>query len=81
MSDLLILCLFFFFPGVTNNTLTDKSKKGPVMSITLMKEGGGLGFSLEGGKDSPFGDLPLTIKKIFTGKYQKVLDLSLTLER
>lgn len=53
---------------VSNNKLADKSKKGPVMSVTLMKEGGGLGFSLEGGKDSPSGDLPLTIKKIFTGK-------------
>lgn len=42
--------------------------KGPVISVTLIKEGGGLGFSLEGGKDSPFGDLPLTVKKIFTGK-------------
>ncbi|KAK7570781.1 hypothetical protein V9T40_010148 [Parthenolecanium corni] len=53
--------------NVSNNKLADKSKKGPVMSVTLMKEGGGLGFSLEGGKDSPSGDLPLTIKKIFTG--------------
>ncbi|QQP53285.1 Uncharacterized protein FKW44_005714 [Caligus rogercresseyi] len=31
------------------------------------EEGTGLGFSLEGGKDSPVGDRPLTIKKIFTG--------------
>merc|ERR1719264_2232646 len=41
--------------------------RGPPITVTLKKEGAGLGFSLEGGKDSPFGDRPMTIKKIFTG--------------
>lgn len=41
--------------------------RGPSMTTTLVKDGAGLGFSLEGGKDSPLGDRPLTIKKIFTG--------------
>ena len=39
----------------------------PLITVVLTKEGAGLGFSLEGGKDSPLGDMPLTIKKIFTG--------------
>ncbi len=41
--------------------------RGQPVTVLLKKEGTGLGFSLEGGRDSPLGDRPITIKKIFTG--------------
>ena len=44
-------------------------KWGPVRSVMLIKDGAGLGFSLEGGKGSIHGDKPLTVKKIFVGKF------------
>ena len=42
---------------------------GPIRTVMLIKDGAGLGFSLEGGKGSIHGDKPLTVKKIFVGKF------------
>ena len=36
-------------------------------TVTLVKQRIGFGFSLNGGKGSPTGDVPITIKKIFPG--------------
>ncbi|XP_004930177.1 dentin sialophosphoprotein [Bombyx mori] len=50
---------------VANNNQTSDA----VVSVVLEKAGGGagLGFGLDGGRDSPRGDFPLTIKKLFAG--------------
>ena len=37
------------------------------MTLTMEKNAGGVGFSLEGGKGSIHGDRPLTVSRVFTG--------------
>ncbi|CAB3240006.1 unnamed protein product [Arctia plantaginis] len=52
-----------------NELRNDNRGLGSVVTVLLEKAGGGagLGFGLDGGRDSPRGDQPLTIKKLFAG--------------
>ncbi|KAF7989856.1 hypothetical protein HCN44_008530 [Aphidius gifuensis] len=53
--------------GFEVNGVDENISWGPATKIKMYKDGAGLGFSLEGGRDSPLGDRVLLIKKIFTG--------------
>ncbi len=54
------------FNGKQVDSNSDSNYK--VLRAELTKDVAGLGFILEGGKDSPLGDRPLAIKRIFRGK-------------
>lgn len=39
-----------------------------LLEIGVLKGGLGLGFCIEGGKDGPYGDRPITVKRLFRGE-------------
>lgn len=53
----------FYHPSV----LFFSDKAHPLITVKMYKGPNGLGISLEGGKESPLGDRPLSIKRVFKG--------------
>lgn len=60
----------YFLPITVLSTDTEPAQEGEgeIIKVTLNKGVTGLGFLIQGGKSTPKGDMPLTIKKIFKGK-------------
>lgn len=74
LADLtkMMMMIYFYSPAESkacNENTEPGAARGSVVSVLLDKAGGGagLGFGLDGGRDSPQGDRPLTVKKLFAG--------------
>ena len=68
-SPSILSSMSFATPPVPNNTpLPDaNSNNYKTIKAEIVKDVTGLGFIIEGGKQSSFGDRPITIKRIFRG--------------
>ena len=81
-TRLLVICLgqpiisYSFLPfqscdapsNELSNQLSDLETVVEELTVTMEKGVFGLGMALEGGKDSPMGDLPIAIKRVFVGE-------------
>ena len=55
----------------TNGSAADEGQK-TILEVELNKGAVGLGFCIEGGKCSPLGDRPITVKRLFKGGYNYI---------
>lgn len=54
-------------PHSAVSELAAVAKTGGQLEVELHKGAVGLGFCIEGGKGSPLGDRPITVKRLFKG--------------
>ena len=57
--------------GVSEDTRDEVIKE-----VVMTKGGVGLGFCIEGGKASPLGDRPITVKRLFKGMHKTAFVIS-----
>lgn len=50
------------------NTPLEEKEEYSLLAIEVPKGGIGLGFCIDGGKDGPYGDRPITVKRLFRGE-------------
>ena len=56
-----------YFSSVLSQSEPEHEGEGEIIQVKMNKGVTGVGFVIQGGKGSPKGDQPITIKRIFKG--------------
>ena len=60
--------IYLLFSSVLSQSEPEHEGEGEIVQVKMNKGVTGVGFVIQGGKGSPKGDQPITIKRIFKGK-------------
>ena len=69
-AEIFIVCGLYicYFSSVLSQSEPEHDGEGEIIQVKMNKGVTGVGFVIQGGKGSPKGDKPITIKRIFKGK-------------